>query len=134
MASPMTVTCFKHVGCFEFCTKIQKVQHQLVLRRLFISNIHDNQVTLVGVTFIISTSIIADATGIPNVGEKWYKEKDLESHYFDPYIKPRYKNERKRFFPFYYFLDMYAPMMKIIIRYFYCEGRFSRLYTYHVRL
>ena len=99
------MTCFKHVGCFDFCEKIQKVQHHPVLIKILISNLHDNQVTLAGVTFIISTTIIEDATRIPNVGEKWYKEKDLESHYFDPYIKPRYKNERKRLFPFSYLLD-----------------------------
>lgn len=84
MASPMTVTCFKYVGCFEFCEKIQKVQHHPVLSKLFISNLHDNQVTLVGVTFTLSTNIIAASTRIPNVGEKWYKEKkNLENHYYD---------------------------------------------------
>ena len=60
MASPMVVTCFKHVVCFEFCEKIQKVQHHPVLSRIFISNLHDNQVTLASVTFIISTDIITD--------------------------------------------------------------------------
>ena len=25
MASPLTVSCFKHVGCFEFCEKVQKI-------------------------------------------------------------------------------------------------------------
>ena len=70
MASPMIVTCFKHVGCFEFCEKIQRVQHHPMLSRLFISNLHDNQVTLFGVTFIVSTVIISVATRIPNVREK----------------------------------------------------------------
>ena len=23
MASPLTVSCFKHVGCFDFCEKVQ---------------------------------------------------------------------------------------------------------------
>ena len=96
------MTCFKHVGCFEFCEKTQKVHHHLVLRRLFISNLHDNQVTLAGVTFTLSTAMIAAATRITKVGEKWYKEKDLENHYYEPYIKPRYKNEGERFFPFSY--------------------------------
>ena len=30
--------------------------------------------------------------------------------------------------------DRFAPLMKIIIKYFTCEGRFSRLYAYHIRL
>ena len=42
MASPMIVTCFKHVGCFEFCEKIQSVQHHPMFKRIFISNLDDN--------------------------------------------------------------------------------------------
>jgi hypothetical protein len=91
MASPMTVTYFKHLGCFEFCEKVQKVQYHPMLSRLFITNLHDNQVTLAGVTFTVSPAIISAATGIPNVGEKWFKQGDLEEHYYEPYIKPRYK-------------------------------------------
>ena len=91
MASPMAVTCFKHVGCFEFCETIQRVQHHPMLSRLFISNLHDNQVTLAGVTFTLSTNIISTSTGIPNVGEKWFKQEDLEEHYFELNIKPMHK-------------------------------------------
>ena len=90
--------------------------------------------TLARVTFTVSPSIIADAAKIPNVGEKWYKAHDLDEHYYEPYIKPRYRNEAKRLFPFKFLKDKYAPMMKIIMKYFTCEGRFSRLYTYHIRI
>ena len=40
----------------------------------------------------------------------------------------------KRLFPFRFLENKYVPMMKIIMKYFTCEGRFSRLYTYHIRL
>ena len=105
-----------------------------MLTRIFISNLHENQVTLAGVTFTVSTAIILAAIGIPNVGEKWFKHNELEEHYYEPFMKPRYKNEKKRFFPFSYLLDRYAPIMKIIMKYFSCEGRFSRLNTYHIQL
>ena len=133
LSSPMIVTCFKHVGCYDFCEQIQRVQHHSMLTRLFISKIHNNQVTIAGVTFTISNTIISTAIGIPNVGERLFKKSDLENQHFDPFLKPRYKNEKKRMFPFSYLLDRFSPMMKIIINYFTCEGRFSRLYTYHIR-
>jgi len=69
-----------------------RVQNHLDLTRLFAANLQDNKVTLAGVTFTVSPSIIADATRIPNVGEKWYKAQDLDEHYYEPYIKPRYTN------------------------------------------
>ena len=84
--------------------------------------------------FTVSTSIIATATGITNMGERWFKSKYLEDRYYEPFIKPMYRNERKRVFPFRYLLNRYAPMMNIIMKYFSCEGRLSRLYTYHIRL
>lgn len=36
--------------------------------------------------------------------------------------------------PFKFLEDKYAPMLRIIMKYFTCEGRFSRLYTYHIRI
>jgi len=72
-ASHLAVTCFRHLGCYEFCEKVERIQHHPKLTRLFVANIHDNKVTLAGMTFTVSPSIIADTTKIQNVGEKWYK-------------------------------------------------------------
>jgi len=58
----------------------------------------------------------------------------LDEHYYEPYIKSRYRNEKKRTFPFRFLEDKYAPMMRIIMKYITREGKFSRLYTYHIRL
>ena len=110
------------------------MQHHPELTRIFVANLRDNKVTLSGVTFTVSSSTIVDATRILNVWDKWYKEQDLDEHYYEPYIKPRYRNEKKRTFPFRFLDDKYAPMMRIIMKYFTCEGIFFRLYTYHIRL
>jgi len=134
MASPITVTSFKNVGCFEFCEKVERIQHHPVLTILFITNLHDNQVTLASVTFTISLIIIAYASGIPNIGRKWFEQGELDHFYYEAYLKARYKNERKRISPFSYLLDRYIPMIKIIMKYYTCEGRFSKLYSYHIQL
>lgn len=41
MASPLTVSCFKHVGCFDFCERVQQVQNYLELTIILIINIHE---------------------------------------------------------------------------------------------
>ena len=127
MASSLTVSCFKHMGCFEFCERVQQVQNHLELTRLFIINLHDKQANLVGVNFEMSTNAIAAATGIPIVGERWFKKGNLDMIYFKPYLKPRYKDHNKSIFPFSHLLYRYVPMMRIIMKYFTCEGRFSHL-------
>ena len=78
MTSPLTVSCFKHVGFYKFYEKVQQVQNHPKLTRLFIINLHEKKVNLVGVTFKLSTDAIANATWIPSVGEKWFKQDNLD--------------------------------------------------------
>jgi len=87
-ASSLEFSCFRHLECYEFCELVERVQFHHELARLFVAHLHNNEVTLVGVTFTVSPSIISEATRIPNVGEKWYKAQDLDEHYYEPYIKP----------------------------------------------
>ena len=75
----------------------------------------------------MSISAIVDATGIPSVGKKWFKQANLDMIYFEPYLKPRYKDHQKSIFLFSHLLDIYAPMMRIIVMYFTFEGRLSCL-------
>ena len=68
------------------------------------------------------------------MGERWFKREKLALSYYEPFLKPRYQQGCKNFFPFSYLLERYAPLMRQIIKYFTCEGRYSRLYSYHIRL
>ena len=110
------------------------MQNHHELTRLFIINLHDKQFNLARVTFELSTDAISNATCIPSVGEKWLKKANLDMSYFEPYLKPKYKDHNKSIFHFSHFLDRYAPMMRIIMKYFTCEGIFSHLYSYHITL
>lgn len=113
---------------------IERVKFHHELARLFVTHLHNNKVTLAEIKFTISLAIISEATGILDVGEKWNKGQDIDREYYEPYIKARYKEKMKRVFPFKFLEDRFAPLMKIIIKYFTCEGRFSQLYAYHIRL
>ena len=133
-SSPMIITCFQDVGCFQFCEKVQQVQSHPELTRLFILNLHDKQSNFVGVKFELSSNAIAHATGILNVGEKWFKRENSDISCYEPFLKPRYKEGCKSIFPFTHFLERYAPLMRVTMKYFTCEGRYSRIYSYHIRL
>ena len=104
------------------------------LTRLFVLNLHNKKVNILGLDFELSSDSIANATCILDVGEKRFKRENLDMSYFEPFIKPRYKEGYKTIFPFSQLLDMYAPLMRVIMKYFTCEGRYSRLYSYHIRL
>ena len=126
--------CFRYQSCYHYCELISQIQHHHELAHLFFLHLHDGHVNLAGVDFILSPETIAQATGIPNAGEEWNKRQHVEKFYYEPYIKPGFIRQLSRVFPFMFLKDEFAPLMKLIIRYFSCEGRFSRLYTYHIHL
>jgi len=113
---------------------ITQIQHHQELARLFVLHLHDGQVTLAGVNFTLTPETISQATRIPNVGEECNKKMQVEKVHYEPYIRPSYVTQLSKVFPFRFLKEAYAPLMRLIIRYFSCEGRFSRLYAYHIRL
>ena len=133
-AFPMIITCFQNVGCFQFCERVQQVQSHPELTRLFILNLRDKQSNFAGVTFELSSDAIAHATSIPNVVEIWFKRANFDIRCYEPFLKPRYKEGCKSIFPFSHLLERYAPLMRIIMKYFTCEGRYSIIYSYHIIL
>jgi len=133
-ACPLAMDCFRRQTCYQYCEMISQTQHHRELVRLFVLNLQDGHVNLAGVDFTLSPDTISQATGIPNVGEEWSKHQILDKYYYEPYVKPAYIRHLSAAFPFRYLKDEFAPLMKLIIRYFSCEGRFSRLYAYHVHL
>ena len=90
------------------------------MTRLFILNLHEKQVNLARVNFELSSNPIVIATGIPSVGEKWFKQANLDMIYYEPYLKPIYKDYNKSIFPFSHFLERYTPMMRVNMKYFTC--------------
>ena len=130
----LSIFCFHHRSCYEFYEKVASIQFHLELAHLFVLHLHGDQATLAGVTFTLTPKSISLATDIPNIGEQWNKRQKIDWKHYKPYIKPGFLRQLKRVFPFWYVKDEYAPLMKLIMKYFSCEGRFSRLYAYHIRL
>ena len=126
--------CFQRQSCLHYCEMIAQTQHHHELARLFVLHLLNDHVNIAGVDFTLSSETISEATGIPNIGEEWNKRQQLDKAYYEPYIRPGYLRQLNRVFPFHFLKDEYAPLMKLIICYFNCEGRFSRLYAYHIRL
>ena len=122
-ACPLAVTCFQYMSCFQFCERLAQIQHHRELARLFVLRLHDGQVNIAGVNFVFSPEMISEATGIPNVGEVWPKRKWLDFVYFEPYVRPAFVHHLSGNFPFRFLREEYAPIMRIIMHYFTCEGK-----------
>ena len=90
-SSPMILSCFQDVGCYQFCEKIKQVGSHPNLTRLFAFNLQNHQINLAGVQFELSTEIISKETGIPDIGELWFKQNKLQLSYYEPYLKRSYQ-------------------------------------------
>lgn len=134
MSSPSLKKSFQDVACLAFCQNIEELRFNDKLTSTFSTRLRRDKVTIDGVVFTLLVDTIATATGIPNTGELWFKNKYLDLENYKMYLKPPYKTARKHISPFRHLLDKYAHLMKMIMKYFTCEGRFSILYEYHVRL
>ena len=78
---------------------------------------------LAGVDSELSVDTISDAIGIPVVGEKWFKKAKLDKDYYEPFINTRYRQGNKSVFPFSHLKQRFSPLIKVIMKYFTCEGR-----------
>jgi hypothetical protein len=72
---------------------------------------------------------------MPFQGEKWFKGMALDPAYCNDYLKPEYQNENlSKGVPRNHMIDHYDKLLRVIQRYFTCEGRFNMVYQYHIRL
>jgi len=133
-ARPLAISCFQHQSCYEFCEKVASIKFHHELACLFVLHLHGDQATLAGVTFTLTLESISLATDIPNIREQWNKRQKIDQQHYEPYILSDLLRQLKRVFPFRYLKDEYAPLMKLIMKYFSYEGRFSCSYAYHIRL
>ena len=54
--------------------------------------------------------------------------------HYHPFLKPSCQAKCKAIFPCSHLLDKYALLMKIVMKYFTYEDKFSIIYSYHIRL
>jgi hypothetical protein len=124
---------FEQAGCMRFYEKIQGYNMQLT--KDFSLNFNGVQTTIVDVTFPVSEETIVAATEIPIQGEKWFKGMPLDPIFYTDFLKPKYRKQKfGATIPREYVLEHYEKLLRVIQRYFTCEGRFDMVYQYHIRL
>jgi hypothetical protein len=130
---PMVREVFQRVGCLSFFQNMQR-GHPEVARQFALH--FDGIKTKVGdLEFEVSEASIATATGIPNTGERWFKSMILNVSFSKDFLKSDYQTDNlSKGVPRSHLVEDFDKMLKIIQRYFTCEGRFNMLYQYHIRL
>jgi hypothetical protein len=78
---------------------------------------------------------IAAATGIPNTGERCFKSMTLNVSFSKDFLRSNYQiDDLSKGVPRSHLVEYFDKMLKIIQRFFTCEGSFNMLYQYHIRI
>jgi hypothetical protein len=130
---PLIREVFQRVGCLNFCQNMQR-GHPEVAREFALN--FDGTKTKVGTLEMeVSEATIAATTEIPNTGERWFKSMTLNATFSKEFLKPECQGDNlSKGVPRSHLVEGFDKMLKVIQRYFTCEGRFNMIYQYHIRL
>jgi hypothetical protein len=131
---PLIREVFQRVGCFNFFQKMQR-GHPKVAREFSLN--FDGTKTKVGTLELeVSEETIAVATEIPSTRlERWFKSMNLNATFSKEFLKPEFQGDNlSKGVPRSHMVEGFDKMIRLIQRYFTCEGRFNMIYQYHIRL
>ena len=124
---------FKDAGCYIFCEKIEG-SHQQVAEAFTLS--FDGSKALIGKEhFLVDETLIAKVTKLPRTGEKRFKTTITENVEFRSYLKPEHRNVVwKKSVPSTWMEERWHQLLKAILVYITCEGRYNRAMIYHFKI
>ena len=116
---------FQDVGCYRFCEKIQGSNQQVA--EAFALSFDGSKAVIGKEEFHIDETLITEVTKLPGIGEKWFKTtipKDVE---FRSYLNPEHRGVvRKKSVPSSSLEDRWQQLLKAIVVYITCEGRYKK--------
>jgi hypothetical protein len=131
-SNPIFRESFQAVGCLTFCENIQG-GHMEVAKQ-FSLNFEGTKTKVGSLEVQVTEQTIASTTWIPMQGERWFKGTRLDSSYCNDYFKAGFQNENlSTQVPRSYMLEHHDKLLRVIKRYFTCEGCFKKVYLYHIR-
>jgi hypothetical protein len=130
---PEVAECFQQVGIFSYCEKLTTF-HQQIAETFALS--YDGRVAKIGrEEFIIDEASIAEYTGLSRTGSCWFKTSAPSNVEFRSYLLPVHKTLTwKKDIPMSYLEPKWQTLLKAILVYITCEGRYNRVLYYHFKL
>jgi len=131
--NPNFIDSFRQVGCYRFCEKMQGYHKQMSMD--FALNFDGIKTKVGPLEVAVNPDSISAATEIPRVGEKWFKVQRFKLANCDDFLVVEHKGaDLSDGVPKSWLEKPYQQFLKIIQRFFTCEGRYDTVRQYHFRL
>jgi hypothetical protein len=96
----------------------------------------DNQVEIGDLKFTVTESSIAQATSLPQTGERWFKNRSVQDQQWKQILKNPGMDTSifTKGIPVTYVKEEWTTLLLLVQKFFTCEGRFGVLYVYHAKV
>ena len=103
--------------------------------KLFAFSLKENVAQIGDFKFIIDEDKITEATKLPQTGEKWFKGRKVNKNKCQSLLLPFPASAKLKIGVSVRFLKPeWRAFYEILLKYVSCDGRFSHLHYYHLRL
>jgi hypothetical protein len=124
---------FRDAGWFKFLTTFQGHDEQVSME--FALNFDGYEVEIGKLLMLVTEQTIAKACGLVVGGEQWWKKEHVITEFVNQFLLPDKQNPNwRKGVPHSWIRLEWHTALIIIHRYITCEGRFSLIYIYHIRL
>ena len=117
------------------CIQKFKGYHREVTKA-FARSFKDNQVEIGDLKFTITEGSLAQATSLPQTGERWFKNRSVEDHQWKQILKNPGMDTSifTKGIPVNLVKEEWTALLLLVQKFFTCEGRFGILYVYHAKI
>jgi hypothetical protein len=132
-AYPQMAQRFRDAGWFEFLTTFQGYDEQVSME--FALNFDGHEVEIGKMLMLVTEQTIAKACRLVVGGERWWKKEHVVTEFVNQFLLPDKQNpDWRRGIPRSWVRPEWHTALVVIHRYITCEGRFSLVYIYHIRI
>ena len=121
---------FQQAGWMDFFRRLDG--HNIEVSCKFTKGLKNDMVTFDALQFRLTEELIAEATGIKNGGEKWFKKLPFD---FEPqrYLLPNVIPDWNKGIPIQNLRKEWIEPIRVLQSYVTCEGRYAYVFKYHFR-
>lgn len=130
---PEVAEFFKRTGVFSYYEKLDTFHQQIV--EAFAVTFDGRSAKIGKEEFIDDEAAIHECTGLPRIGECWFKTTTPSNIEFRSYLLPVHSDIIwKKIVSMSFLKPEWQALLKTIIAYITCEGRYNRAMLYHFKL
>ena len=110
--------------------------HHKEMTKSFARSFDGMDVEIGDIKFIVAESFISEATELPRVGERWFKNKEFHYESWKVILQNPGMDTSvfRRGILISVLKGKWSSMLLILQKFITCEGRFGPMYVYHIRL